>query len=432
MDILKGIVKRILQYEARLIVRTHRPRIIAFVGSVGKTTTRDMLYHILAKRFFVRRNGQSLTSAVGIPLSIIGSEYEADSVFVWIQHIWTGLVRLWSRAPYPEYVLLEIDGDKPGDIELVTKLFVPDMLVLTEIGDVPAHIETFGTLEAFLDEYKKIVSVMREDGVVFYNSTDPYVKDIAEAAHLKTVSCGIEGGDVTAGQPKVLYGHKDGVQVPTGITFTLSLAGYTEHITLFDTIGVHYGYAMALASACAHELGVSVSFIKDRLTSYKVLPGRMRLVSGVKSSMIVDDSYNASPVAAHESLRIFADVSCDGKKIIVFGDMLELGRYSSTAHKELAPLVVSASQLFISVGIRSRVIGDELLSLGVSEYNIFSYDTAEEAGKQVQSMLASGDIVFIKGSQNMRMEKVVEEIMSHPKDKKYLLVRQEKRWQEKD
>ncbi len=432
MDILKHIVKRVLQYEARLIVRRYKPRIIAFVGSVGKTTTRDMLYHILAKRFFVRRNGTSLTSAVGIPLAIMGSEHEVDSLFGWFRHMFVGLKHIMSTKPYPEYLLLEIDGDKPGDIELVTNLFIPDMLVLTEIGDVPAHVETFGTLEAFLDEYRKIVGVMNKDGVVLYNSTDPYVKDIAEAEHVKTIACGIEGGVVTAGEPKVLYGQRDGVQVPTGMSFTLSLAGYNEQVTLFDTVGTHYGYALALSAAAAHELGLSVSFIVERLSSYKVLPGRMRLVSGLKGSTIVDDSYNSSPVAARESLQLFGTLSADGRKIVVFGDMLELGRYSTTAHKELAPLVASGNQLFLSVGIRSRSIADEVLSYGMHEYNVFSYDTAEEAGRDLQTMLASGDVVFVKGSQNMRMEKVVEEVMAHPRDKKTLLVRQEKRWQEKE
>ena len=117
-----------------------------------------------------------------------------------------------------------------------------------------------------------------------------------------------------------------------------------------------------------------------------------------------------------------------GKKIVVFGDMMELGKYSADEHRKLAVLLKDTVSNVICVGFRMRKLVDELLNFGFSESNIISVDSSEEAGKELQQILAIGDTVLIKGSQAMRMEKVVVEVMRHPEDKEKLLVRQEEEW----
>ncbi|MDO8590711.1 MAG: cyanophycin synthetase, partial [bacterium] len=162
---------------------------------------------------------------------------------------------------------------------------------------------------------------------------------------------------------------------------------------------------------------------------------------------VIDDTYNSSPVAVAEALRTLAEVKVDaspsaqdlaqddpearprGRKIAVLGDMLELGKYSIKAHEKAGKEAVGAADILVTVGLRARDIAMGALDNGMDEKNIFQFDDTKEAGKHVETIMAEGDIVLVKGSQGMRMERIVEEIMAHPEDKDILLVRQEEEWQ---
>jgi len=183
-----------------------------------------------------------------------------------------------------------------------------------------------------------------------------------------------------------------------------------------------------LAFALGLEFDISPKEIVSALSKYKILPGRMNLIPGIKDTVIIDDSYNSSPVAMIQALAVFKELKTKGRKIVVLGDMLELGKHSVDEHRKLAELVKDSVSKVICVGIRMRILSEELLNLGFDEGNILSFDTSTEAGKELQNIIEEKDIVLVKGSQTVRMEKVVEEIMQCPEDKEKLLVRQEEEW----
>jgi UDP-N-acetylmuramoyl-tripeptide--D-alanyl-D-alanine ligase len=158
----------------------------------------------------------------------------------------------------------------------------------------------------------------------------------------------------------------------------------------------------------------------------QTLPGRMKIISGIKDTVIIDDSYNSSFVGLEEALECIKNIDAP-RKLLALGDMLELGRFSVSAHKSLA-LDVQFADVLVCVGVRARLLGEEAIALGLDKEKVFFESDSEHAGMLLQNNIESGDLIFVKGSQNMRMEKTVFEIMSQPDKKEKLLVRQEEKW----
>jgi UDP-N-acetylmuramoyl-tripeptide--D-alanyl-D-alanine ligase len=436
MSLLKSLIKRIFQYEARLILRKYKPKVIAITGSVGKTSTRDAIYLVLSKKYFVRKSERSFTTELGVPLTVIGCSQGQGTVPQWLKNVFIGLWVIIRTQHYPEWLILEIDGDRPGDFQRLSTWFSPDILVVTAITDVPSHVEIFGSTDALISEKKFLLQALRADGMVVYDGDDQRSREYASAFEGTKVSAGFaDGSDIIGSRFTVLYGNTDAGSVPTGMSFEISAGGICVPISIFGSVGIHNEYACLLACAIGLQLGMSVQECAMSLGQYKSLPGRMNILSGIKGTTIIDDSYNSSPAAMHQALELFRTLSVSGstgsRKIAVIGDMLELGKYSADEHKKLAPYLSDLS-LVICTGIRMRMAAEELLSLGFDEANLLQVDTAEEAGRELQERLQPGDIVLVKGSQGMRMERVVEEVMRHPQDKEILLVRQEPEWQRRD
>ncbi|KND47868.1 MAG: UDP-N-acetylmuramoyl-tripeptide--D-alanyl-D-alanine ligase [Parcubacteria bacterium C7867-006] len=429
MDYLKQIAKQALKYEAKLVLKKYKPKVVAITGSVGKTLTKEAVYHVLSKNFFVRRSGKSFTAELGIPLAIIGCGEGVGSVFQLIKNLLFGLRVILTKSNYPQWLILEVDGDKPGDLEAVSSMIKPDMVVITAIGETPSHIEMFGDLETFLNEKKAMVDSVRFGGAVIYNADDSITLELSKSSKVRTVSVGVlNGSQISGTEFEILYGSGKTGSVPTGMSFSIKYKNEVFPINIFETIGIQNQYAILLAFAVGLEFGLPASQIVNSLGKYSALPGRMRLVPGVKDTLIIDDSYNSSPIAIEESIRVLKDIKSVDKKIAVIGDMLELGRFSAIEHRRVAELLNGVATDVICIGIRARKIVDELLNYGFPESKIISFDTADEAQGYLQNLINEGDIILIKGSQAMRMEKIVEEVMRYPQDKNKVLVRQEEEW----
>ncbi|MFT5849829.1 MAG: UDP-N-acetylmuramoyl-tripeptide--D-alanyl-D-alanine ligase, partial [Patiriisocius sp.] len=159
--------------------------------------------------------------------------------------------------------------------------------------------------------------------------------------------------------------------------------------------------------------------------------GRMRLVEGKKGSFILDDTYNSSPAAAEQAIQTVKELTGHGKKIIVLGDMLELGQFSVREHERMGELAASSCDILMTLGLRSRKIAAGALDHGMSEKNIFQYDDIDRAGKELLQMIEPNDVILVKASQGIRAEKIVERLMLHPEDARKLLVRQSKAWSQR-
>jgi UDP-N-acetylmuramoyl-tripeptide--D-alanyl-D-alanine ligase len=431
MTILKQTIKKIFQYEARIIIRKYKPKIIAITGSVGKTSTKEALYLIMSKKFFVRKSEKSFTAELGVPMTIIGCPRVTNNSFYWVLSLVYGLKLIFWKNHYPDWLILEIDGDKPGDLGAASRLITPNILIITAIGSAPSHIELFSDIEVFLKEKKILVNSVARNGVIIFNADDNNSSLLTNDSQVKKVSCGIGSGcDVNASEYKILYGNGKLSQIPTGMMFDISRKPKKHMISIFQSIGVNNVYACLLAFSAGLELNISEEEMVNSLNKFRGLPGRMNIIPGIKNTLILDDSYNSSPVALSQALDVISQLKISGRKILVIGDMLELGKYSAEEHRKSAHKMKEIADFVICVGIRARLIADELLILGFPELKIIQTDMSEEAGIELQKIIEEGDVILIKGSQDMRMEKIVEEVMHHPQDKEKLLVRQEPDWQD--
>jgi UDP-N-acetylmuramoyl-tripeptide--D-alanyl-D-alanine ligase len=249
---------------------------------------------------------------------------------------------------------------------------------------------------------------------------------LKDATKARVISYGFsEGADLRASNYHIL-------ETGGGITFKVDYENKSSiPVRLFQVFGKHNVYPALAALAVGHAAGLNFVEMGDSLHDYKSPAGRLRLLKGVKESSVLDDSYNASPIATRAALEVLAELQAK-RKIVVLGDMLELGKYALEAHKSIAEFVMEAgAEMVFTVGPRSKFLATELRELGFDEDNIFEFSTSDEAAPAVKDKVKEGDLILVKGSQSMRMEKVVEEIMAQPEKKAELLVRQEKEWQNK-
>ncbi|MBX4210946.1 hypothetical protein KW783_03180, partial [Candidatus Parcubacteria bacterium] len=205
-----------------------------------------------------------------------------------------------------------------------------------------------------------------------------------------------------------------------------NFAGNSVPMNIRGGLGRQQIYPM-LAAYCV-GLSQNLNIVKmNQAARRHVTPrGRMKLVVGIKETTIIDDTYNSSPVAVREALETLKLVKTSGRKIAVLGDMLELGKFSFDAHEEAGKHASKIVDVLMTVGVRARQIADGALDGGLDENNVYQFDEAREAGRFLQDTIKSGDVILIKGSQSIRMERTVEEIMAFPEEAEKTLVRQDR------
>jgi len=422
----KTIVVFLLILEARIILWKYKPKIVAVTGSVGKTTTKDALYAVLCTKFFVRKSEKSFNSEVGIPLTILGCPNGWSNPFIWITNLLEGFALIILKNHYPKWLVIEVGADRPGDIKTISKWLKPDIVVVTRLPNVPVHVEFFRSPEEVVAEKKYIVDALKSDGIAVFNHDDTKVMEFKKDVLGKVITFGfLEGADVrVSGEVTNMYRNKK----PIGVRFRVGVDGKSIPIQMRGVLGRQHVYPALAALALGISQDINIVKIGESLKKLESSPGRMRLLDGIKGSYIIDDSYNSSPVAATEALHTLNELEVEGKKIAVLGDMTELGEYTVEEHKKIGKQAVGVCDILITVGIRARYIAEGALAGGMSEKKILQYEDSRRAGKELESILEEGDVVLIKGSQLIRTERTVGEIMLHPSQKAQLLVRQERAW----
>jgi len=431
-NIFKKIIIFILTFEAKLVLWKYKPKVVAITGSVGKTTTKDAIYFALSSGFHVRRSEKSFNSELGLPLTILGCQNAWTNPFLWLRNILKGFLLFILPNKFPSWLVLEIGADRPGDIESVSKWLRSDVVVYTRMPTVPVHVEFFAKIEDVVKEKSFLIESLRESGNLVINADDEKCmsfKSLRRAGRF--ASYGLEeSADFFASNYKVLYLEQNG-NLPAGITFKVNFKGNSIPINIQGVLGMQYVYPILAGVAVGVGEGLNTLNIAEGFKKFEMPRGRMNLIKGIKNSIIVDDSYNSSPVAVEEALKALGGVDTEGRKIAVLGDMLELGKHSAGSHQAIGSLIKDYCDVLVTVGIRSREIAQVALNNAMPENNIFQFDDSKSAGSFLQNMIVENDVVLVKGSQSIRCERVVAEIMAEPENKERLLVRQEKEWEKR-
>ena len=429
-ELIKKIITKILVIEARLILAKYKPQIIAVTGNVGKTSTKDAIGHVLMEHMHVRKSNKSYNSDFGVPLTIIGADTGWGSAFAWLGIIFKGLNQIIYKVDYPKVLVLEVGADTPGDIESISKWLHPDITVITQFQPVPVHVEFFKNREHLIREKGYLVEATKKDGLVLYTSDDHDSHELSKLTKAKSVSYGFENwSDVRAESLDTLYEVTGDFEAPVGIAARITVGDSSIPMKITGVLGGGHIYSALPALYIGTLFGINLLGGAQALEIAEKPKGRMRLLRGVKKTTIIDDTYNASPKAVEHALKTLSGLHTDGKKIAVIGDMMELGKKSQDEHTRIGKVAAESVHVLVTVGSRSRDIAEGAMDNGMSSEYIYQADSALEAGKYVETILSANDVILVKGSQSIRTEKVVEEIMSEIDRKSELLVRQEKEWQ---
>jgi len=422
---MKKIVEIILKKLAAAVLKKYRPKVIGVTGSMGKTSTKEAIFAVLDQKFNVRRNIKNYNNEIGVPLTILGAESGKKSLLKWLGVFWRGLGLVFFKNNYPEILILEMGADKPGDIKYLMSFINPDIGVITGIGDMPVHVEYYKSPVQVAREKARLIEFLEPDDFAVLNFDDGYVKNLATKTKAKILSYGLaEGINVRVTNYNLSFGFDPTV---SGIAFKIEYEGKVIPLKFDGIFGEHQVYPILGACAVGLALGMNFVEILDGLKNYKAPRGRMNLLESIKHSWILDDSYNASPVATLAALETLSKFE-GRRRIAVLGDMLELGEFTESAHRKVGEKIKECADIFFALGERMNFAADEAKKVGMSRVNIHYFDTAEAAGLALQMIMQKGDIILIKGSQSMRMEKIVEEIMARPEKASELLVRQEREW----
>lgn len=437
--LIKKAITAILTYEAKLILKKNHPKIITVSGNVGKTSTKDAIYKVLKKDFYIRKSEKSYNSDLGVPLTIIGRSTAWKSIWGWLLNMFEGFFLALSPHKYPDWLILEVGADRPGDIKKIAGWITPDIAVVTKIPEVPVHIEFFESKEKLIEEKISIAKKVKPEGFVIYNYDDPNLETVKDEVEGQLMTYGLKKGSTVRGSDfAILYKKSwedeslsdEGV-IPAGIKFNLEYEDKKLPVSINGALGFHHIYTALASLAVAITLDLDIDQSIKRLDSFKTPNGRMRPIEGIKGSIIIDDSYNSSPSALESAFETLSVVKTGGRKIAVLGDMMELGEHTLKTHKRLGEIAGSVCDEIYLVGIRAKYFGEGALASGFKKEKIHLYNNPIEAGKDLQNLLQPGDMVLVKGSQSIRLEKTIEEIMAHPDKKQKLLCRQEAEWQKK-
>ncbi len=432
--ILKNLIAFIITLEAKLILKRYKPKIVAVTGSVGKTSAKDAIATVLGQKFFVRKSTKSYNSELGVPLVVLGLETGWLNPFIWLSNILKGfkLLAAPKKMQYPKWLVLELGVERPKDMQKLASWIKPDIVVFTAFAEIPPHVEFFSGPEGLVQEKMKLIQGFSQKNFVILNGDDKTLCETKSKIQAKIISFGFnEENDLRASNYHIIFRKEGERDIPEGITFKVDYKGSSVPIRIFGVFGKHLAYSALAALGVGLSQDFNLIDLSESLSQYKSPVGRLRLIEGIKNTYILDDTYNASPKAVHAALDTLEELPATGRKIAVLGDMLELGKYTVEAHKAIADRAIKVANIIFTVGLRAKFISEEAKSQGFSSDNIFEFSTSQEAGKPLQETIKEGDLILVKGSQGIRMEKIIEEIMAHPEDKEKLLVRQEKEWRNK-
>jgi len=423
-----------LRWMAKKIIKKYQPKVVAITGSVGKTTTKEMAAYFLRGFFDTRKSEKNYNNEIGLPLTIIGAKSGGKSPLGWLAVFFKWLKLMIFPSHYPKVLVLEMGADKAGDIEYLAQIAPPDVAIITKIGI--SHLEHFKTKETLIKEKGSLLRFVKKGGLAILNADDKNTSQIIDKVNSSLLTFGIENNKADFLATEISYGFQElslqennFLEKMGGISFKVNYQGKVIPIRLKNCIGISHIFS-ALATLCVSQyFKINLLEAAQRIQDFFPPPGRMVLIEGIRKTWIIDDTYNSAPDSVKVALGVMEKMVAQ-RKIAVLGDMLELGEEEEKSHREVGKILSQGNITFaVLVGKRMKLA---LKEMSQGPKKAFHFSNPMDAGIFLQNQIRPGDLILVKGSQGMRMEKIVEEIMREPNQKEKLLVRQDNFWKNKE
>jgi UDP-N-acetylmuramoyl-tripeptide--D-alanyl-D-alanine ligase len=356
-------------------------RIIAVTGSSGKTTTKQLIASALGERFNVVESSGNNNNHIGVPLNLLRLD------------------------PAHDYGVFELGTNHPGEIAALAKMVRPDIGVITNVG--LGHVEFFGDEAGVAREKGALFAVLPRngDGLAVINADDKWCHELRARTNATVVTVGIDNfADIRASE----------IKINGDVKFRLNIAKKREDVIVrLKTLGRHQIYNALQAAAVGYFAGMDLDEIRVGLENAEFPRMRMEPVT-VDGVRFVNDCYNANVVSMKAALQMIRETPCNGRKVAVLGDMLELGEWTQSAHGDIGAMAANCGlALLITVGQCARLIAQAAIEAGMETHRVLPLATTAEAEETVRTLVQEGDFVLVKGSRRLQLERIVEGYRNH-------------------
>lgn len=413
---IKDTITKILEYQAKKLLKKHKPIIVAVTGSVGKTSTKLNIATVLSQKYNVLAHYGSYNTHIAVPLAIFDSSIplQLKNPLSWLKVLWETQQKL-SR-PYPYQVLvLELGTDHPGEIEYFKRYIQPDIAVVTAV--TPEHMEFFGTIDAVAKEELAVTHFAKESLINRDDIDTVFSKLVPEGINLDTYG--------TSGIAEYRFETQD-IKPGQGFSGSFVSPEFGAQPMTLQVVGEHNVRTVVAAGAVGIKLGLTAEQVTAGMQAVRPVQGRMNLLKGLKDSTLIDDTYNSSPVAAVAALQALYKFPTN-QRIAIMGSMNELGDYSPQAHKQVGEACDPALlDWVITIGAdAANYLAPAAEAKGC---RVRTFTSPYEAGAFAHSVLQAQAVVLAKGSQNgVFAEESLKELLGEV-DEDQKLVRQSADW----
>jgi UDP-N-acetylmuramoyl-tripeptide--D-alanyl-D-alanine ligase len=363
-----------LQDLARWWRARHDVEVVAITGSIGKTSTKEVISSMLSTRYNTLKSEGNLNNEIGLPITML---------------------RLTGQ--HRKAVLEMGAGYALGELTFLCDIAKPQVAVVTLVA--PVHLERMGSIERIALNKSELVRALPSDGTAVLNGDDPRVRAMQEVTNARVILFGLDEGNDLCARDIASHGLN-------GVHFTLHVAesGQEWRVRL-PLLGRHSVHTALAAAGAAHAAGMTWDQIVGALQGLDAQV-RLLVVPGYNESTIIDDTYNAAPESTIAALNLLDEMA--GNRIAVLGDMLELGSYSHEGHVKVARRATVVANRLVVVGTLGRLIGEEALRTGMPPERVFFAVDNEQAVEYLKRLLQPGDHILVKGSRGLHMEEIVE------------------------
>ena len=351
-------------------------KVVAITGSVGKTTTRQIAYHVLSRHYRVSQAQQNFNNQIGLPLTLLGAD------------------------PKDEIVIAELGSNYPGEIAYLTRIALPDVAVVTSV--YPAHLAGFGDLQTIIHEKLAISEGLQPDGVFIINGDFDQLVSACRAQSGKSVEF-------------YTFGKSDGCDYQarniTNTGFGSSFAVDNTQVYLPLAGPGNVDNALAAWAVCS-QFGLTVDDFAQAVKTQPAVSMRAELLQ-IGTLMVLNDCYNANPASISNALDILTNLDSAGKRRLVFicGDMAEMGRQAERLHAELGPSIAKAGvQLLMTVGKYAKIAAEAAKTSAEYDLQTKCFDDTLSACNNLKDSIKDYDIILVKGSRTAKLEMAVERL----------------------